>query len=194
MSCSFVGKRRLLQYENETMQLETWSWHITEVPVVWGFTCDFPEKFKQDVRDSFQWWDDMTNIDLFHERKCVKTEDVWPEKQMIVVTWSKKNADGDRVSVRGTAYRDIISIDDRHMRSVKIRFWKHWFIDGKNFRLSVARHEVGHALGLHHIPYKDCLMHRFMNSKGGLKSLCDVEIKEFKRHYGPTAVPVEEPR
>ena len=191
LSCG--PRARYLRYVSDPMVLETWSWYITDVPVVWGFTCDFPSEYKGDVRGSFEWWDDMTAVDLFHERRCVD-ESVWPERQMIVVAWSKEDAHSTGFGTRGTAYRDVRSVDDRHLHSAKIRFWRKWFEDDRKYRLTVARHEIGHALGFHHIPYKDRLMYRHTRAADGLKNLCDVEEEEFRSHYGPTAVPVRRPR
>jgi hypothetical protein len=179
-----VFARRTLRYEDSVVKMQSWSWEHKDLPILWSFKCDFPEEHKDDVRKSFAYWDEKVDTDMFFEHfECLEDEINWVDKKMITVTWKNEHNPNNPKSW-GTAYRDVDPNDYSTIRSVKIRFWMPWLLSSGKSKQNVARHEVGHAVGLHHIKYTDCIMYkhtRVFNS-------CDVEHHEFKRLYGTKTI------
>jgi hypothetical protein len=155
-------------------------------PVKWNFTCDFPEKFKADVRDGFRYWDDMTKKDLFQEVPCGTIN---KPDQGIAVGWSMKEylEDGEKEKVAGTAY---IFPGLEVPTGGAIMFWKDWLTERNgNIRRSVSRHEVGHLLGFeHNTRWDSCLMYPYVSTdrvsyEGHEKQACWSEYRAFIRNY-----------
>jgi hypothetical protein len=156
------------------------------LPIRWNFPCDFPEKFKADVRDGFNYWDDLTPRQLFQEvAECGVL--LHPSQGIIVGSFMKEYEDGTKDKVAGTAYeyvRNDVPIGGM------IIFWKDWLTEKNgNVRRSVARHEVGHILGFeHNTRWESCMMYPYISTSnvqyyGHEKQACWSEYRAFMRHY-----------
>lgn len=175
-------------------QVSSWRWRTTEVPIVWGYDCSFPKEYINDVRDGFTYWNGLTDVDVFVEMDgCIKDpKKTYPQHRVITVSWSNDASPSDKEDcgfhALGTAYR---TLDDGYsdvLRSAKIVYWKSWFKQTPQARMTIARHEVGHAIGFHHIPYDSCIMYRFAALKVIYpREACPMEWREFQRLYGTGA-------
>lgn len=164
---------------------------FTKFPIAWGFECNFPEKFKAEVRASFQYWDDLTPRDLFKEDD--RCHALSPRTHIVVGTVDKDYSgklkkDDDGEIVEGTAY--IYPEDGDGSLGGVIALWRGWLREEyRDTRLSIVRHEIGHVLGFeHNIKIEQCLMHPYINTPshtyhGHEKNLCNSELKVFRQHY-----------
>lgn len=153
-----------------------------EVPILWSFECSFPKAHKDTVRHAFKYWDDMTSFDLFLEvRSCFIDFPI--DTPFIVV--SAKNVTCPRTercsNIIAEAYRPTCG--DTYYCTTFITFWKPWFDYFDTAKLPVAIHEIGHILGMDHVPRGDCIMYFSMSQFDWDKRACAREIKEFKERY-----------
>lgn len=152
-------------------------------PITWKFSCDFPRGMRDDVSDGFEYWDEQTDNGLFVELDCSQSVDIvirHISKYHRIKTWWAST---------GTRKRH------GNWHSANITFYKSWLENTKGsheFRRSISRHEVGHALGFDHLPDTACIMYRWMNTKDtsaltNTKQLCAYERNLFERYYGGRA-------
>jgi hypothetical protein len=155
--------------------------------ITWRFECDFPEVYRQQVRDAFRFWDNMVERDLFRERACADPASAdWtmvasphyfaPEPKTVDIrTWAVTDDDDKKKTWKGG----------------RIIFFRPYFLNKNHewfFRESVARHEVGHVLGFLHLSEESCIMYPFVNGpnqkfEGAVKSGCTYERDVFRRFY-----------
>lgn len=155
-------------------------------PIKWSFSCDFPEKLRDDVRDGFRYWDDLTEKQLFEEVACGILHN--PAQGIVIGYSPKEYVDEDtKEKIAGTAY---VYMHSQIPTGGAIIFWKDWLSErNPNVRRSVSRHEVGHVLGFeHNTRWDSCLMYPFISTDkvrydGHEKQVCWSELKAFRRHY-----------
>lgn len=157
-------------------------------PVEWSFRCTFPESFKHEIRFSFQYWDDLTDVELFSERPCGTTT---RKTGIVVDAVDLYFVDGPRPqNTLGYVWR---SFGEKGVLSGGlVLYFRPWLrSDSEMLRENAAIHEVGHLLGLIHGNDPDCSMYPFMDSPSTgdkyshqRKHVCKGEISEFERHYG----------
>jgi hypothetical protein len=158
---------------------------FVSLPVEWNFPCDFPENRKQDVREGFRYWDDMTDRDLFREMPgCGK---VRADRGIVVTLSPHSNIDEDGVHALGSAYAHVGK--DGVQTGGAMVLWREWRDETGPMRRSVTRHEVGHLLGFqHNRGWGTCLMYPYINVAGAQyldreKRACRSEVREFRQHY-----------
>lgn len=160
---------------------------IFRFPVRWGFSCSFPDdgRLKEEVREGFRYWDDLTPVHLFEEEKACGR--VLPIDGIEVLPIHVKYR-RDREIVEGTAY--YYPTVGRQVGGA-IVLWQDWFEEEyPDTRRSIVRHEVGHILLFDHNEETDrCLMSPWINSEryryhGHEKGLCWSELREFRRRFG----------
>jgi hypothetical protein len=157
-------------------------------PIDWGFDCEFPPQFKKTVREGFQFWDDLTPLALFHEidvcQRLIEAD------QAIVVTAVNKYLQRDDKIVFGTYSPSRLDGEVRGGLISLYNDFTKWCDQGT--RVTVVRHEVGHALGFDHYKYSDCLMAPYVHEEDldpkyhYPKNLCREEMNTFRKHYVPT--------
>lgn len=155
-------------------------------PIKWNFTCSFPEKFRNDVRDGFRYWDDMTKRQLFVEVPCGTL--LTPSQGIIVGASDKEYIEENKKEkVAGTAY---VFLHNDVPTGGAIVMWKDWLIEKNgNVRRSVSRHEVGHVIGFeHNTRWDSCMMYPYVSTErvsyeGREKQACWSEYRVFMRHY-----------
>lgn len=147
--------------------------------VQWQYACDFPDKYKEFVEESFGYWENIVDKKLFiKQRLCVK--DYYPRSHnFIVIRYEDRNKKKGKKTILGTA--QTIHHTKKHKNTLII-FYRGWDKYKKGKRISVSRHEVGHALGLGHIDDKRCIMHPDVVKS--YHEACDVEINKVLELYG----------
>ena len=155
-------------------------WDVENVPIRWRFDDDFPIKYEVDAKDGFDYWERLLGEDLFEQEPRTST------KAVVIVSFEDRLAPRDTpaklkcgVVTVGNTWR---TRDDR-MRRSWIVYWKRWKEGPVSLRLTMSRHEVGHALGMEHIVGKECIMHEIAWRKYGLKEACIHEEIQFKAEY-----------
>lgn len=152
-------------------------------PVTWSFDCSFPLGLRSAVREGFAYWDEQTPVHLFEELDCGAQADVEVHH----------SADFYRIHgwVAGTR---VFRRGDDWSRA-DITFYRPFF-DGNfsgghddSVRWTVARHEVGHVIGFHHLEDDSCVMYKWVDgpryTHGQFpKQLCDYERGVFDASYG----------
>jgi hypothetical protein len=183
-SCAEKNKRKIPNTWN-LFTTNTWE----TVPIFWTFDCSFPNQYREHVRKGFKYWDDLTYIDLFIEvRNCIepdgfKKDDV-SDLEIVIITWQSGNCpwQGSCGKTIATAHRNTCG--DTYYCTSYITFWRPWFHRLDGAKTSVVMHELGHILGMRHVPERRCLMYPFMHEiNDANKKACKREIVEFRRRY-----------
>lgn len=183
-TCAFAGGHaKFFQYQGEDVK-------PLRTPIYWTFACDFPEELKAPVREGFKYWDDKTSRELFKESSCLRINRVTG----IVVTTSQDYYTNDKgkqkKSIWGTA--NNANISGYALIGSTITLYRPWLEakDDQWTRISVVRHEVGHALGFDHVDDEECLMYPYINTphktysdKHIYKEACPAEVRKFREKY-----------
>lgn len=161
-------------------------WHTIDMSnglIEWTFGCNFPEEYRQLVRDSFDYWELVVDEPLFVERDdCVNYVELDYEHNNIVVLYEdvrKKSKKNEGHVVLGTASKKY---DTRKVKNFTITYWKDWDKKTEGKKVSTARHEVGHVLGLNHIDSEECIMYEFITKS--FHEACKTEVDRILYLYG----------
>lgn len=172
-------------HKKDTIVYVPYTWTSYDYPLKFKFICGFPKYNKAEVIASFQYWDDLVDYKLFKEvEECADRIEIMDYKNSdtIYIDWSRQ------YSPRSTNHLATASVNNENTRiiSAKITFWRPWIIsDNQAQRITTARHEIGHVLGLEHIKkQKACIMYPYIvHEDKFVKDVCDLEYKLFMEHY-----------
>lgn len=172
---------------------------LDELPTRWAFDCQFPDSQKWPVRSGFSYWNVLAGHEIFREEPdCSKTNEITSYLEFVVMAsdaqypYDVPFIVGNKVQIPEPTF----ATTSRHMieRSqiigAVILFYKPWLEETSlAIQTSVARHEIGHALGFEHNGAETCLMHEYVNTEyhrynDKPKSVCREEKDIFLALYG----------
>jgi hypothetical protein len=157
-------------------------------PIVWSFSCEFPERHKSAVRAGFEYWSKLLGKRLFIENdRCGVSDYFIPNKKRhgiaVVISDKPEYVVKGRQKLALWAAAPSASVSDEILSSMIVLYpmWQNSHDEG--LRESVMRHEIGHVLGFGHSPDNRCLMYELIEPYEGLKGACSAEIEKFREIY-----------
>jgi len=153
--------------------------HQCSLPVFYAIHEDISDELEQQIIRSFEYWDDLTDKNLFFylgRIKEVKNPDLI-ESDIIIV--EKLNEDKQLAiteiqwnTITHCIFKTTISIPKETLHLPKSAIE------------AIIRHEIGHVLGFDHSNIKRDLMYpQYDTEKGELKGLSNWELKSFQLMY-----------
>ena len=163
---------------------------FAELPVSWTFDCAFPREMKADARDGFNYWNRILGHTVFEEITGCGVLSLLEHSTPRVFVTTVTTMHPTHPHHIGTT---TIGLVGGVPRSGVLRYYRPWLEHtSRAGRASVARHEVGHALGFEHSEVEWCLMYHEIEMKeyrDKPKMACRHEIEAARRRY-----PTEERR
>lgn len=150
------------------------------LPVLYSINENVPERVKNIIIRSFEYWDDLTDQRIFFYIRPIDwfANDMWSGIVIIDILELKQVDHKDAL-----AYTNLAWYRSGCLFKGGIRIYKESLKMSDERLESVIRHEVGHILGLGHSPYSEDLMYKVINAFDELKELSEWELKAFKIHY-----------
>lgn len=156
-------------------------------PIEWSFSCVFPDLYKKEVREGVQYWNSVARYNLFVERPCFDDID---EGHQIIVHQINDYYFNEKNQKRPQTWGSSLAVFFP-LRGNQIDLYLPWFRGNlDDMRVSIVRHEFGHALGFGHTEDDpSCLMYPYINSPGYNysffeKDACPEELEKFREIYG----------
>ena len=154
-----------------------WMFHETceeyvvwdKLPIVWSFSCSFDEGFKNQVREAADYWNIVSDSELFLEGEC--------DSGLVVYEASEV----ETTMIGAVSYVAWCGLPPSEWVWVMFLF-EEWFVREDVIRLKVARHEFGHVLGLDHSRWRECQMYPWVYDDE-LRE-CEEEVEAVRRVYG----------
>ena len=157
------------------------------LPILYAINKDVPNKIQRMIIESFDYWDDLTDKDLFF---YMGTTDWVPGDKasgIIVVV-------GLTHEVRTEEHKNTLAYvepstywkDTGCLAKGSISIFADTQSKSDDMLRSVIRHEIGHILGFGHSPDSDDLMYRAIEECliPELKGLSKWELEAFRLYYG----------
>lgn len=140
-------------------------------PISYAFGCDVSEADRPPVREAFNYWNTALGEQAFVENgDCHAVVGV-----------------SIGVELKDAFFKNHIAESFRpDLPNSVIIFYLEWHNKSDAWRIDVARHEVGHILGLEHGEFKNCLMYPEQPGDGPgfkVKDACPREIQLVKEAY-----------
>lgn len=181
VACQHCGPRTGWATNDSDAGEVTWP----ELPVRWSFMCGTAPVPEFD--SAADWWNRKLGIRVFEkvpeDVACLCIDAACPK---MLVMEGLTNFDPYDVPDSGinTYARTHLLRGSTDIRAVVIKFYDPYWNTTDEAKTTIARHEMGHVLGLMHTDNERCLMYYTVERNLDTpKGLCDSERKAFMRHY-----------
>lgn len=159
--------------------------YVAAVPCQVSFDDDFPAEEERFIRRAMEYWNVTIGRKLFTEAEG---------PSVVYIQHSDKDPiDKSRVTknheLAATTLYEPTKFGSR-LETVytEITFYSEWDLLNDAGQESVARHELGHVLGLNHTRDPGCLMYQDNLPRDSPKELCPAELEMVKEMYGHQAI------
>ena len=125
--------------------------YTVPLPIAILFEKDFPAESV--VREAAQWWNEQMGAQVFIDGRYAEGETL----AHIIFSWDTIQ-DPQRPDVYELAITSGGAVRDDQVRFDVVTFYANWLTENRGVQQSVARHELGHVMGIDHSSRPNCLM------------------------------------